>query len=569
MHISDEKLAQLLEESGVVTKEIFQSANEEAKRFNQRVTEVLIGRQIITESFLAEVLQSYFGVPLIDLRKSPIEQGVLLLIPEAFAKSKNVVAYALDEKGKSLKVAMTDPFDFETIEFLRASLGYWIDVSLTTSTSIRYALRQYKNRLGANFNELIQENLQKTLSITGVADLSKMAEAVPIANIVDAIMNHGVALNASDIHFEPLDRLLLVRFRIDGVLHEILTVPVIISAILVARVKILSALQIDEHRIPQDGRFGFETEEGVKVDVRVNVMPVMHGEKVEMRLLKGASRPLTLKELGVSDDSIKLIQSEIDKPHGMALVTGPTGHGKTTTLYTILHMLNKPEVNITTVEDPIEYEIARVNQTQVNVKAGITFANGLRALLRQNPDVIMVGEIRDNETADISVHAALTGHLVLSTLHTNDAPSALPRLLDMGAAPFLLASTINVIIAQRLVRRICTHCIESYQISAEARKLIQQQFSDLHFKKLVLPRSLYHGRGCKICSFTGYVGQVGIFEIMVMSEKLRQLALKQASSAEIRKQAIADGMVTMLEDGLEKITKGVVALEEVLRVVRE
>jgi len=383
-------------------------------------------------------------------------------------------------------------------------------------------------------------------------------------------MEHAAQLSASDIHFEPLPRELLVRYRIDGVLHEILSLPKPVDPILVARVKVLANLQIDEHRIPQDGRFRFDLETGGNVDIRVNIMPVMNGEKVEMRLLKSAAKPLTMEELGVSKEASGIIKKEITKPHGMILVTGPTGHGKTTTLYAILHILNTPRVNITTIEDPIEYEITRVNQTQVNAKAGITFANGLRSLLRQNPDIIMVGEIRDNETVDISIHAALTGHLVLSSLHTNDAPSALPRLLDMGAPAFLLASTVNLVVAQRLVRRICESCIESSTITPEIERLIRAQLalSNEHHIKAI-PKILYKGRGCNVCGGSGFRGQIGIFEVFMVSENIRQLLLRLAPVSEIRSKAIEEGMITMFEDGLKKVERGVTTIEEILRVVRE
>ncbi|MDP1892301.1 MAG: GspE/PulE family protein, partial [Gemmatimonadaceae bacterium] len=408
------------------------------------------------------------------------------------------------------------------------------------------------------------------LSAGGETDLAKLAEAVPTVTILDNIIEHAIALNASDIHFEPMQKEVLIRYRVDGVLHEILGLHKSIEPILVARVKILANLQIDEHRVPQDGRFRFEIEEGSIVDVRVNVMPVMHGEKVEMRLLKSSARPLTLEELGLSAKAVKIVREEIKKPHGMILVTGPTGHGKTTTLYAVLHILNTSEVNIVTIEDPIEYEIHRVNQTQVNAKAGVTFANGLRSLLRQNPDIIMIGEIRDNETVEIAVHSALTGHLVLSSLHTNDATAALPRLLDMGAPAFLLSSTVNMVIAQRLVRKICASCVESHQTTPEIKRLINAQLAligDARVKNI--PKTIFKGKGCKVCGQTGFQGQIGIFETLSVSDAIRELLLAQKPVGEIRKQAIKEGMTTMFEDGLEKVEKGITTIEEVIRVVRE
>jgi type II secretory ATPase GspE/PulE/Tfp pilus assembly ATPase PilB-like protein len=349
--------------------------------------------------------------------------------------------------------------------------------------------------------------------------------------------------------------------------------PKDISPILIARVKILAGMQIDEHRIPQDGRFHFNLEEGNKVDIRVNIMPVLNGEKVEMRLLKGSSKPLSLVDLGVNENLEDIILGEIKKPHGMILVTGPTGHGKTTTLYSVLHILNTPKVNITTIEDPIEYEVGSINQTQVNTKAGVTFANGLRALLRQNPDIIMIGEIRDNETADIAVHSALTGHLVLSSLHTNDAPSAIPRLIDMGTMPFLLSSTLNLVIAQRLVRKVCSSCVKSEKLSALQKETITKQLAmfGVPAKKRaqLIPKESYHGQGCKVCEGSGFSGQIGIFEIMAVDDKIRAMITAATPAGEIRKAAMASGMISMFEDGLEKVRRGLTTVDEILRVTSE
>jgi len=592
MHITEEKLKEIISSTGIIDDEKFNSAKEEADRMGQEITEVLIGRGDITESYLAEILAPHFGVPLITLQGLAIPIETLEMIEETYAKAKGVIIFEAigfskgaatsektDEKAESnlpaekriLKVAMLDPNDLETIEFLRLKFNAQIEVYLTTREGIKYAMRGYKKTLGKDFNEVIAENVKMAVTVSGEADITKMAATVPIVTILNSIIEYAVSFNASDIHFEPFPKEVLVRFRIDGSLQEMLSLNNVIAPILVARVKILADLQIDEHRVPQDGRFRFSKEDELGViDVRVNVMPVMHGEKVEMRLLKTSARPLSLEELGVSQDASKIIQKEIKKPHGMILVTGPTGHGKTTTLYAILHILNTSKVNITTIEDPIEYEIQHINQTQVNQKAGITFANGLRSLLRQNPDIIMVGEIRDNDTVEISVHASLTGHLILSTLHTNDAPSALPRLLDMGAPAFLISSTVNLVIAQRLVRRICTNCIESYKMTPEIEGLIKSQLklvNDTHIQKL--PNILYRGKGCNICGDSGFQGQIAIFELLRMSENIRSLILKESQAGEIRKTAISEGMVTMFEDGLHKVEKGITTIEEVLRVVRE
>lgn len=569
MHISEEKLRSILLESQLVSEKDFDAAREESKRSGQTIPDILIGDEKITEDYFTELLAPYFGALVVNLKKKQINREILELLPETYAKSKNVALFDYDKEKGIAKLAMLDPFDFDTIEYIRAKLNAWVDVYLTTTSSLRYALKQYEQKINIGFEQAISENVEQSLLVADEKDLSKTATAVPIVAILDHIIEQAITLNTSDIHFEPLEHELLVRFRIDGIMSEILSLPEAIAPILVARVKILANLQIDEHRIPQDGRFRFEMENGTNLDVRVNIMPIFHGEKVEMRLLKSSERPLTLGDLGFSDKATEVLSEEIKKPHGMVLVTGPTGHGKTTTLYAILHLLNTPSVNITTIEDPIEYEFPRVNQTQVNTKAGVTFASGLRALLRQNPDIIMVGEIRDDETVEIAIQAALTGHLVLSSLHTNDAPSAIPRLLDMKAPAFLISSTVNVIVAQRLVRKICTTCIESYQATKETTQLMTEQVALAGGDIKAIPTTLYHGRGCKVCGLTGFLGQIGIFEVFVVTNDVRELIIKETPVGDLRKKAIADGMVTMYMDGLDKVARGITTIEEILRVVNE
>lgn len=573
MHITHEDLKSVILGTGLVTEEEYNSSKEEAFRAGQHISDVLIGRGDISEDYLVDYLSQFFKTPIIDLRKIDIKKEAVESIPEAYAKIHRVIIFERDDERKIVKAAMADPLDLETLEYLKAKFwGMNVMPFITTQSSLKHGIKQYKKKIGEEFNKIIEENLRQSIAPgAGIqeADLARMAEAVPIVTILDSVIEHGASLGASDIHFEPFEDKFLVRFRIDGVMHEILSLPKQIAPILVARVKVLCNLQIDIHSSPQDGRFRFEMEDS-KIDVRVNVMPTFHGEKTEMRLLRSAARPLSLAELGISEKDIATIEDNIKKTHGMILVTGPTGHGKTTTLYAMLHLLNKPEVNIVTIEDPIEYEVPRINQTQVNVKAGITFATGLRALVRQNPDIIMVGEIRDNETVDIAINSALTGHLVLSTLHTNDAPTAVPRLIDMGAPPFLLSSTLNVVVAQRLVRKICNVCVTSYKITDDIRKDIQTQMQYLNKEKTYkMPEFLYKGKGCKLCNFTGYRGQIGIFEIFNMSDTIKELMMKQASSDEIKKVAIREGMTTMFEDGIAKAEAGTTTVEEVLRVIRE
>ena len=569
MHISDEKLKSILLESGLVSEEDFKIAHEESERIGQTITNVLIGNEKITEDYLTELLSPYYGAPIVNLKKEKIDKATLELISEVYAKSKNVILFSYDKEKGIVKLAMIDPFDYDTIEYLRAKFNAWVEPYLTTNSSLHYGFKQYNKKINVGFEEVISQNVEQSLLVAKEKDLSKTAAYVPIVTILDNIMEEATTLNSSDIHFEPLEHSLLVRFRIDGIMSEVLSLPEEIAPILVARVKILASLQIDEHRIPQDGRFRFSMQDNSNIDVRVNIMPIFHGEKVEMRLLKNSARPLTLKDLGFSDEDSVLLNEEIKKPHGMILVTGPTGHGKTTTLYAILHILNTPLVNITTIEDPIEYEFPRVNQTQVNIKAGITFANGLRALLRQNPDIIMIGEIRDNETVEIAIQAALTGHLVLSSLHTNDAPSAIPRLVDMKAQLFLLSSTVNLVIAQRLVRKICTSCIESYAPTAETVSFIKGQIELSGNKIEDIPTRIYRGHGCKVCENSGFMGQIGIFEVFVITEDIRKLIVSGADVSDLRKKAISNGMVTMFKDGLNKVEKGITTIEEIMRVVNE
>jgi len=573
MYIKDEKLKELLIDSGMISEKSFESAKAEAFRSGQSITNVLIGREDITEDYLLELLAPYFGVAIINLKKVVIPAETLAILPENYAKTKGAVIFEFNSETKIAKIAMLNPLDLETISFIQAKYDLWLEVYLVSSVSLSFVFKQYRKTIGTNFNQIIEESIKQSISLSGETDMMRMAEAIPIVSILDSVLENAVVMNASDIHFEPLPKKLLVRYRVDGVMQEILSLPKDISPILIARVKILAGMQIDEHRIPQDGRFHFTLEEGSKVDIRVNIMPVLNGEKVEMRLLKSSAKPLSLVDLGVNEQLESVILEEIKKPHGMILVTGPTGHGKTTTLYSILHILNTPKVNITTIEDPIEYEVSSINQTQVNTKAGITFANGLRALLRQNPDIIMIGEIRDNETADIAVHSALTGHLVLSSLHTNDAPSAVPRLLDMGTMPFLLSSTLNLVIAQRLVRKICTSCVESYKLPVSVKASINKQleFAGLSAKERtkLVPKEAYHGKGCKVCDGSGFAGQIGIFEIMVVNDKIRSLITESLSANKIRKAALDEGMISMFEDGLEKVQRGLTTIDEILRVTSE
>jgi len=574
LHITDEELKNAILGSGLLTEEAYTTAVAEAKRNGRTVGNTLIGRGDLSEQYLADIMSDYFKVPTAEIKKDKIDPQIVELLPESFAKSKSAAVYALDKEAGVVKLAMEDPGDLGTIAFVAAKLGMHVEPHYVLASDLKFVLRQYKRKLEEEFNVIIDENIKKAKLEGGEINLARMAEEVPVIRILDSVIEHAITLDASDVHFEPTEDKLLIRYRVEGIMREVLTMAKPIEPIIVARVKVLANLEIDEHAKPQDGRFRFKLEQE-DIDIRVSVMPVFFGEKVEMRILRGASRPTNLTELGFSPSDLAILTDEIKKPHGMILSTGPTGSGKTTTLYAILQILNTPNVNITTIEDPIEYSMPRINQTQVNSKAGITFATGLRSLMRQNPDIILVGEIRDDETASIAVNAALTGHLVLSTLHTNDAPTAIPRFIDMGVQPFLIASTANVVIAQRLVRKICPVCIHSQSPTPEQRQQLQNQieqlkqfFGDIEINAEI-PSSIFFGTGCRTCGHSGYRGQVALFEVMRITESLRKLILESRSTSELRKQAIADGMTPMFKDGLRKVEEGVTTIDELLRVVRE
>jgi len=513
------------------------------------------------------------------------------------AKQYNAVAF--DKQGSQLKVAMTDPNDLQFLDFINKKTGFEIIPCLTDGESIKKALKLFQKSLKAEFGDLVQEAGIKeegegdklVISAEGEGgeegiDLKKAAEDLPVVKIVDTLLKHAILQGASDIHIEPEEKDLVVRYRIDGVLHDAMTLPKMAFPGITARIKVLSNLKIDEHRLPQDGRFKVETSD-YRVAFRVSIIPVFDGEKIVMRLLDESSdRVLTLEQMGFRKRDFDVVKREIEKPNGMILVVGPTGSGKTTTLYTVLGMLNTADVNISTLEDPIEYRMARVNQSQINAKINFTFAAGLRSLLRQDPDIIMVGEIRDRETAELAVHAALTGHLVLSTLHTNSAAGTLPRLTDMGVESFMHATTANNIISQRLVRKVCQECKEEFQIDKEtyesysksfntdeiAEMLKKEQIVTGNFKSnkdLWMSIKFQKGKGCNKCRNEGYKGRAGIFEVLGITENIAKLINKNANSDEIEKEARKEGMNTMMEDGLIKAVMGVTTIEEVMRVTKE
>lgn len=561
MDLSNDQIGEILVNAKLISIDQLNEAKTASDSFGKPLEEILATKNLLSEEKVLSSIAKYFKVPLAPIKKKIIPLDVLETIPEAAARTHEVIPF--EKENHILRVAMTDPKDFETIEFIKKKTDLEIEVYYINSRNLRDLLGQYKRNIKKEFANIIEENISKAK----VGDeLSKAAEELPVIKVLDTIMQYAVAERASDIHIENLENKVIIRFRVDGVLRDIITLDKEISPALIARVKILSNLKIDEHRQPQDGRFKY-SEDDYEISIRVSIIPSFYGENVVMRLLFESERPKSLAELGITGDNAKIIESNITKAHGMILVTGPTGSGKTTTLYSILNMLNSTGVKICTVEDPIEYGISRISQIQVNPQTGLTFAAGLRALLRHDPDIIMVGEIRDADTTNIAIHAALTGHLVLSTLHTNDAPSAIPRFIDMGAEPFLVASTVNVIIAQRLIRKICEHC----KVEIKPNKEIIEEFSHSSGinKQQLLKQKYFDGKGCPECGDSGYKGRIGIYEIFEMDDDLQALVLKKSAVSEIRNLAEKKGMISLVKDGLAKIAEGQTTIEEVLRVTKE
>ncbi len=556
--------------AGILDAQTFESLGVEAERKRQNIVDLIISQGLITSDYYYTLLARTLGYERVNLGATKIDEEVMHLIPEDIARLRKIIVFSKDEE-KVYHVAMEDPTDLETIDYLTLKLRGKIKVFFASEEDLNRGFILYQKKLTQDFKKIIDDSVRESLKLKGNKDLKEAAQDIPIVAIVDNLLEYAVSSRASDIHFEALDDVILVRFRVDGVLHEIIRMPKEIRPAVTARIKILSGLRVDEHTHPQDGRFRFKIGDGV-IDIRVSIIPTFYGEKVEMRLLAAAQKPISLSDLGMFDDGIKMIERGVKKTYGMVLVCGPTGSGKTTTLYSVLNILNRPEVNIVTVEDPIEYDMRYVNQTQVNVAAGITFASGLRSILRQDPNIIMVGEIRDAETADIAIQAALTGHLVLSSIHTNDAPTTIPRLVDMGVAPFLAAAVLNVISAQRLARKIHMDCIESYDPDNQMKEVITRELVAMNINPEVarLPKVFFRGKGCASCNFTGFLGRVGIFEAMEVTESIRKLMISPEFSLDgVREIARKEGMVTMIEDGLRKVELGLTTIEEVFRVIRE
>ncbi len=576
---SDHQLKLILDKADILPKADFDKIAQEASTLGKKTEHYLAEKKIISTESLYESAANFYKIPFIKLKNQTIRKDVLFFVPEKIASIHQVIAF--DSDNKVLKIAITNPGNIEILEFIKKKTGLKLELHLTSPENIKEVLKQYHKSLKAEFDYLETDKKSEAEGSDGNEDLKKLATDLPVVRIVDTLLEYSVLEGASDIHIEPEEKKVSIRYRVDGILHNVMVLPKTVQSGIIARIKILSNLKVDEHRLPQDGRFKIVTND-YKISFRVSILPTFDGEKIVMRLLSEKAQTLTLEQLGFQPGPFKIVKRNIAKPNGIILVTGPTGSGKTTTLYTILGILNTPKVNISTIEDPIEYRMEHVNQSQVNSKIGYTFASGLRAFLRQDPDIIMVGEIRDQETAEIAIHAAMTGHSVLSTIHTNDAATTMPRLAEMGVPTFLVASTMNLIVAQRLVRKICPNCIQSYNLDKEDIKelektmdisgilsTLEKQKTILNAKKGLSDLLFYRGKGCKKCSNSGYKGRIGIYEILENNEKIANLILKNASAQELNKQALSEGMLKMVEDGFIKAKNGITTLEEVLRVTKE
>ncbi len=558
MKLSHDQLREILVSSGYIEEAQYNEAAQSALDLGKKVEDILIFRGLITPVALAKLIAQSLKVPYIDLSHYVVGNEALGLIPEKLARTYRIMPLA--REGNKLKLAMEDPSDFEALEFTKRHTGLSVVPYYASQENMRRALGQYKRNIRAEFDRVIEENIKKA---SADEDPRKAAEDLPVIKILDTIVEYAVAERASDIHIETLGDLVIVRYRVDGVLSDIVKLPRGLEISLTARIKILSNLKLDEHRIPQDGRFKFNIDNEA-ISLRVSIIPGFYGENTVMRLLRESSRPESLEELGLTGRNLELIKKNILRPHGMILVTGPTGSGKTTTLYSVLNILNTTKVKICTIEDPIEYGINRVSQIQVSPKSELNFAAGLRALLRHDPDIIMVGEIRDAETAEIAIHSSLTGHLVLSTLHTNDAIGALPRLLDMGVEAYLVASTVNVVIAQRLVRKICTACLVEYHPDPSLIGSLSSEHTDK-----MKNQKYYKGAGCSECGGSGFTGRIGIYEVLEVTKGVAELINKRGTEDQILATAHEEGMTLMLEDGLDKVSSGHTTIEEVLKAVLE
>lgn len=594
MRISDVTIERLLKEHDKLSDEQWQELHDEQEKSHRPLQALVSSKELVSEKELTQLYAEYMELPFIELNAKEIDKQVLDLLPERMARQYGAVVFRVE--GTTKYLAMEDPDDVQALDFIQKQIGPDYKLFIATKENVLQVLENYRDGVAQELDEVIAIQEEDSADKEAVSE-EEIAEDSPVAQTVNLILEYAIRANASDIHIEPRDDYLQVRCRIDGVLKEANRLPRNVMNALVSRIKILSNLKIDERRVPQDGRFKI-TVAGKKYALRVSTLPISEGEKVVMRILDENNHALTLEQLGYWGFSLKSINEALVQPHGMILVTGPTGSGKSTSLFSALTILNKPDVNISTVEDPVEYKIVGANQTQVNPAAGMTFVAGLRALLRQDPNIIMVGEIRDGETANLGVQAALTGHLVFSTLHTNNAATCLPRLLDMGIEPFLIASTVRVVVGQRLVRRLCPVCKETYEPAKEEIDSIFDMFGikdagemktmnalesqaakqgigddigeDLSSTESTIKR-LYRPKvgGCDECGHAGYKGRMGIYETLANSNEIQKLIVANATSTDIQRQAVREGMMTMQVDGFIKALRGQTSIEEILRVTRE
>ncbi len=554
MVIADDVLQKILIDAHVVTRDEMQSVVDFAATSAMPLADALIDKNILTDGNLGKLIAAHLNVPFVNLAETTIADEVYRIIPDKYAKTHKIVPFSRDADG--LKVATANPLNTAVFSALEKKTGQKIIVHYATEHDIHNALQLHRRDLQSVFADMIAR--------------FRREDEVPISNIVDLLLHTAVDETASDIHIEPGESDSLVRFRIDGILHDVLHFSKTMHSQVVSRIKVLANLRTDEHSAPQDGKMRIRHDEQ-SVDIRISIIPMVEGEKVVMRLLVSHFKLFSFADLGMEQSVVDKINAALHRSYGMILSTGPTGSGKTTSIYAMLKILNVRDKNITTIEDPVEYRIKGVNQIQVNTKTNLTFASGLRSILRQDPNIIFVGEIRDPETAGIAINAALTGHLVVSTLHTNDAATSLPRLTDMHVEPFLVASSVSLIVAQRLVRKICDYCRISLTITeAELQKSLPASVISKHYIPSGVNKEIrvYKGQGCKNCRFTGYSGRVGIFEVLEVTKEIKKLITERKDSDVIAQMAVEQGMLTMLDDGLIKVSKGVTTIEEILRVTR-
>lgn len=561
-------IASILQSEGLINDTVYNQLKTESINKSESIDKALLDSKLVSDEVYYEARAKLIGAPFVSVSSLPFSPEALSFIPKTVAERFNIIPFAYDKEKQVLSLAMSNPLDLETINFVRQKTGVNVTTFQAIPEEITTAIQnQYTFGLIGEVKEALKETEEIGVKTFDKQSLSQVIKEAPIAKIVSTILEYAIKSKASDVHLEPQEDRVRIRYRIDGILYERLSLPAGVRDAVISRIKILSNMKIDEHRVPQDGRFNFKFGEE-EIDLRVSTIPIVYGEKIVMRLLKKSGGIPTLAELGLTGMSLKTLEASILRPHGIILVCGPTGSGKTTTLYAVLSKLNTTRVNIMTLEDPIEYQMIGTNQVQINPDIGLTFAEGLRSFLRQDPNIILVGEIRDKETTDLAIQASLTGHLVFSTLHTSSAAGALPRLIDMGAETFLIASTMNAIVGQRIARKICEHCKKEYKpplaLVQEIRKtlgpLMTQKDEDV---------MLYKGEGCDACGDSGYQGRIGIFEVLPVTEGIAKLILEKSDANSIERKAKEDGMITMLQDGYLKTLAGLSTINEIMRVAQE